>query len=265
MSTPAPQNRTSFFGVSIDPLTMAETLDYIGRHIEQREQLIHVVVNVAKLVYCQSNEELRDYINSCGLVNVDGAGIVLGARLCGIHVPERVTGIDLMYELLRLCAEKGYKPFLLGARQEVLEKATANFRKRFPALKIAGIHHGYFGEDEAPVAELIRESGADILFVAISSPKKEMFIRNHASRMGVPFIMGVGGSFDVAAEVTRRAPTWMQKAGAEWLYRLMQEPRRLFGRYFNTNYRFLGMILAVRLLQHDPARPFCLSNKRGAA
>lgn len=234
--------RVQFLGCSLDSLTMGRTVDIIGSAVAEGRFTQHSVVNVAKLVQMGQDAELRAAVESCDIVNIDGMGVVWGARFLGIEVPERVAGIDLFYELLSLSQAKGHRVFLLGATQEVVELAAANISGMYPALKIAGIHHGYFGEAQAEVVEKVRGSGAQLLFVAMSSPLKEKFIARWREQLGVTFVMGVGGTFDVVAGKVRRAPRWMQRLGLEWFYRLVQEPRRMWKRYLVTNVKY-GVLL----------------------
>jgi N-acetylglucosaminyldiphosphoundecaprenol N-acetyl-beta-D-mannosaminyltransferase len=133
--------------------------------------------------------------------------------------------------------------FFLGARRDVLARAVERLREKYPALHVAGARDGYFTDEEAPaVCEAIRASRTDILFVAMSSPRKEYFLGEHGASLNVPFVMGVGGSVDVIAGVTTRAPVVWQRMGLEWLFRLVQEPRRMFRRYAVTNARFVGLV-----------------------
>jgi N-acetylglucosaminyldiphosphoundecaprenol N-acetyl-beta-D-mannosaminyltransferase len=163
--------------------------------------------------------------------------------MLGDPLPERVNGTELMFRLLALAERRGYPVYVLGAKQEVLERAIARLREDHPALRVAGYRNGYFRDEESEeVAEEIRASDAKLLFVAMSSPRKEYWLADHGRRAGVPFVMGVGGSIDIVAGITRRAPDWMQRAGLEWLFRLSQEPRRLGGRYVRTNAAFLRML-----------------------
>ncbi|MBU0910753.1 MAG: WecB/TagA/CpsF family glycosyltransferase [Proteobacteria bacterium] len=245
--------KCSFLGCEIDKLTMGQTIEYVERIIAERVPRQHVVVNVAKIVAIQNDEKLRRIINSCDLVNVDGMPIVWASRLLGDPLPCRVAGIDLFQELVKLSAEKGYRPFFFGARQEVVEKVVSIFKKKYPTLQIAGYRNGYFSEEEEPlIAQMINESKADMIFVAFSSPKKEIFLNKWMQTMQVPFCMGVGGSFDVVAGITKRAPLWMQNYGLEWFYRILQEPRRMWGRYARTNPVFIWMVM--KLLLHRITR-----------
>ena len=142
--------------------------------------------------------------------------------------------------------KKGYKPYF-GAKQEVVEKVV-DILLKYPALKVAGYRNGYFAEEESEnIAREINKSGADILFVGFSSPKKEKWINKYMPIMKVSFAMGVGGSFDVVAGVTKRAPKWMQKVGLEWFYRFIQEPRRMWKRYIIGNFKFCCLVLKYAL------------------
>jgi N-acetylglucosaminyldiphosphoundecaprenol N-acetyl-beta-D-mannosaminyltransferase len=235
-------NRIELFGCPMDISTMSETVTWISSRIAARQFTQHVVVNVAKLVNMQSDPELAASVRACDIVNIDGMGVVWGARMLGHSVPERVAGVDLFGHLLQDAAEHEFPIFLLGATQEVVERAAAQSAGQYSGLRIAGYHHGYFWDDEHSVVEQIRASGARLLFVAITSPKKENFINRWRSELGVDFVMGVGGTFDVIAGKVARAPTWMQNSGLEWLFRVVQEPRRMWKRYLVTNSRFALML-----------------------
>jgi N-acetylglucosaminyldiphosphoundecaprenol N-acetyl-beta-D-mannosaminyltransferase len=228
----------------MDPLTMEETVEEIDRRLSRGMFTQHVVVNVAKVVNMQTDQELADAVNSCDIINIDGAGIVAAGRCLGFAIPERVAGIDLFERLLRY-AEAGNKAvFFLGATQPVVEDLVRIVGERHPGLRISGFHHGYFWEDEHAVVRQIRESGTDLLFVGIGSPMKERFIDRWKSELNVGFAMGVGGTFDVVSGKVKRAPRWMQRAGLEWFFRVLQEPRRMWKRYLFTNSRFARMFLS---------------------
>ena len=226
---------------------MAQTVACIEQNIEQHQFTQHVVVNVAKLVHMQTDPLLAESVKACDIVNIDGMGVVWGARFCGHQVPARVAGVDLFHQLLALANRNAYPVFLLGATPEVVSKTAEVVQQQNPGLKLAGFHHGYFWDDEQAVVELIRQSGARLLFVAITSPKKENFINQWRDQLGVDFVMGVGGTFDVVAGKVKRAPLWMQKAGLEWLYRVLQEPGRMWKRYLTTNSRFAWLLLKEKL------------------
>ena len=235
---------------------MHQTVAAIEARIDTRTFTQHVVVNTAKLVYAQSDEELRAALEACHIINVDGMGVVWGMRVLGYGVPERVTGIDLFHQLLQMSARRDFPVFLLGARQEVVDQTRQCLEQRYPSLSISGHHHGYFWENEEAVVSAIRDSGAKLLFVAITSPDKERFINRWKDQLGVDFVMGVGGTFDVVAGRVKRAPVWMQKAGLEWFYRVLQEPRRMWKRYAVTNTIFAWMIFLGIFSQEFRERGF---------
>lgn len=235
-------------GVDIFALRMDEVLDIVNDHIANRQRLLIGVVNVAKIVNAQKNSELRMALDDADLVLADGAPIVRLSRMLGEPLPERVAGIDIMFELLREANDKHYSIYFLGAKPKVLQEVITIIRRDYPRIRVAGYRDGYFNEDqERSVAENIRHSQADILFVAISPPKKEIFLRKWREFMDVPICHGVGGSFDVLAGVTKRAPLWMRKCSLEWLYRLIQEPRRMWRRYLITNTIFIRLSFAAIL------------------
>ena len=231
------------------PAGMKQTIDYINGRISEGTFTQHVVVNVAKLVHMQKDKQLKVSVEACDIINIDGMGVVLGARFLGYDVHERVAGVDLFHELLQLSEDKEYPVFLLGATEEVVGKTAAKVREQHPKIKLAGFHHGYFWDDEDSVVRQIKASGAKLLFVAITSPKKENFINKWQADLGVDFVMGVGGTFDVVAGKVTRAPLWMQKWGLEWFYRILQEPRRMWKRYLVTNSLFAWYLLKSKWAQ----------------
>lgn len=233
----------TFLGCPLHGLTMEETLDLAEQAMREHRPLHHVVVNVAKLVTMRKNSELREDVTSADIINIDGAGVLWGARLCGLHAPERVAGVDIMLNLFERCAKGGYRPFLLGAEQGVLDAVAARLGKDHPGLKIAGMRNGYFREeDEDAIVRQINESGADCLFVAMPTPRKERFLKKYRTRLTTSFVMGVGGSFDVYGGKVSRAPHMVQALGLEWLFRIAQEPKRLWRRYYETNTAYASLL-----------------------
>lgn len=240
--------RIEFLGAPLDLLTMDETIEIALTAMKKKQRVQHVVVNVAKLVSMGKNPVLKRDVQESDLINIDGTGVLWGCRLMGYFAPERVAGIDLMMSLLAVCEREGFRPYFLGAREEVLAKAIEEARKKHPKLDVAGWRNGYFNRDEeTEIVEAINGSKADCLFVAISSPMKENFLHRWREDLKTPFLMGVGGSVDVLAGRVKRAPLWMQKLGLEWLYRLLQEPRRMWRRYLFTNLEY-SVILSKALL-----------------
>ncbi|KGJ88822.1 WecB/TagA/CpsF family glycosyltransferase [Colwellia psychrerythraea] len=241
------KEQIQFMGVSLDTSSMESTISRIESSIFAQNFMQHCVVNVAKLVNMQRDTELANSVNSCDLINIDGMGVVWGARSCGHRVPERVAGVDLFHHLLTMSARCEFPVFLLGATEDVVTQTVEVIKTQNPDLKIAGYHHGYFWDDEKAVVEKIQKSGAKLLFIAITSPKKENFINKWQDSLGVNFVMGVGGTFDVVAGKVKRAPVWMQNYGLEWLYRVIQEPGRMWKRYLITNSKFAYLLLKEKL------------------
>ena len=225
----------------VNALTMDETVDYVKQVLTRRTPPVqHVVINALKVNLMEEDPELREIVNNCPLINADGASILWAAKKLGVPVTQRVTGIDLFMRLVREAAENGYKIYLFGAKQEVVDKVQAIFKAQYPTLQIVGTRNGYFKpEDEPQIVADMAASGADMMFVAFSSPKKEYWVHQYLDQLNIPFVMGVGGRFDVVAGVTKRAPEIWQKLGLEWLYRFIQEPRRLFKRYVIGNAVFI--------------------------
>jgi len=239
--------KVRLLGVDLFALTMPEVLNICTDHIAKRRRLLIGVVNAAKIVNAGRNPQLRAALNQADMVLADGAPIVWLSKMVGKPLPERVAGIDIMFELLKEADRKNYGIYFLGARPAVVEEVVRVVRKDYPGVRVAGYRDGYFSEqEEQSVAENVKSSQADILFVAISPPQKEIFLGKWLEFMNVPVCHGVGGSFDIVAGVAKRAPVWMQKCGLEWLYRVIQEPRRMWKRYLVTNTIFI--MLSIRAI-----------------
>lgn len=243
-NNPYQPSSIEMFGCRIDALTMSETIDRIEHIIRKGTPSQHVVINAAKAVMVNRDESLRKIVQNCAIVNADGQSVVWAARLLRKPLPERVAGIDLMLELIRLAETKQYMVYFLGAHDETLTKFLEIVIERFPDIQIAGFRNGYFNDEESDsIVQQVRQTKPAMLFVGISSPKKEYWLSENLNALGVPFVMGVGGSFDVLAGKVRRAPVWMQRTGFEWLYRVLQEPRRLWKRYLVGNTQFLFLVI----------------------
>jgi N-acetylglucosaminyldiphosphoundecaprenol N-acetyl-beta-D-mannosaminyltransferase len=235
--------RVELLGLPLDVIDVRTTLDRIEYFVTSGAPHQHVVVNAAKIVQAQRSPDLAEVIRSCDLVNADGMAVVWAGRLLGVRVPERVAGIDLMDDVLARAAVKGWRVYFLGARQEIVEEVVRREILRHPGLTVAGYRNGYWTPaEEAGVVRVIAESLPDVLLVAMPSPQKEHFLGRHKDTLAVPFVMGVGGSFDVVAGKVTRAPRWMQQGGLEWLFRLLQEPRRMFLRYLIGNTGFIALV-----------------------
>lgn len=217
----------TLLGAKISSKKMQETVSEISSYITKRT-INHIITLNAEILYrAQFDRELMDTINQAQLVTPDGAGIVWASRILGTPVPERVTGIDLTLELVKEAHKKGWRIALYGGRPGVAREAANNLQKKYPKLKIVGTYHGYLSsKEEDEFRREIREINPDILFVALGAPKQEFWIRDNKETLGVPVLMGVGGTLDVLAGRAKRAPGWMQQAHLEWLYRLIREPWR---------------------------------------
>ena len=236
------RSRVQVFGLPLDVLTMEQTVERVAELVADGGPHQHVVLNAAKVVLCEDDEEMRDIVSECSLVNADGQAVVWAARLLGHKVPERVAGIDLMEAVLSRSAAEGWPVYFLGATDEVVRKVVDIETARHAGLTVAGFRNGFWTADEEDaVVKEIANSGAKVLLVAVPTPRKERFLAAHIQTLGVSFQMGVGGSFDVVAGVVTRAPRWMQKAGLEWTWRLLHEPRRMFRRYLVGNSRFIWL------------------------
>jgi N-acetylglucosaminyldiphosphoundecaprenol N-acetyl-beta-D-mannosaminyltransferase len=239
MSAPAELPVRHVLGVAVHAVTLPQVIGLCEAAVRERRPLMIGVVNAAKLVKMRGDALLRKSVVESDLVLADGMGVVWASRLLGAPLPERVPGIDLFEELLRSADRNRFSVYLLGATHEVVEAVASRIRERHPRARIAGLHDGYFSDDEAEkVAREIASARPDLLFVAMSTPKKELFLEHWASKLDVPVCHGVGGSFDVFAGYTRRAPLAWQRVGLEWLYRLLQEPGRMWKRYLTTNSQF---------------------------
>lgn len=240
-----PGARAHVLGCEIDRLDIEQAVERCHAFITENRVGQHVAVNAAKVVSVREDPNLREIVNRCELVTADGQAVVWASRLLGDPLPARVAGVDLMWELFALAERRRYRIFILGARADVLARAVERIRMRHPGLIVAGMRDGYFPpEQDAAVAAEIAAARPHMLFVAMSSPRKEYFLGREGRSLGVPLMMGVGGAIDVAAGVTRRAPPALQRAGLEWLVRLAQEPRRLSRRYLVTNTRFIALVAA---------------------
>jgi N-acetylglucosaminyldiphosphoundecaprenol N-acetyl-beta-D-mannosaminyltransferase len=236
--------RHRILNVDIDAVSLEDAVHACEQAIEHQTPIVIGCVNAAKLVNMQRDAALRDAVNASDLIIADGMAVVWASRLLKRPLPERVPGIDLFVRLLQEAAVRGQSVYLLGARQEVVEEVVRRVERDYPGLTIAGYRNGYFSDAELPaILDDIRGSGADMLFLGITPPKKELFLARWGKDVSVSVAHGVGGAFDVLAGRVPRAPALFQRFGMEWLFRVIQEPRRMWKRYLVTNTGFILMLL----------------------
>lgn len=245
----ANKERMNIAGIGVDNLSESEVLAEIERLVKQGGSHYMAVVNASKMVMANRDELLRRIIAKADLVTADGMSVVWASRLAGRSIRERVTGIDMFEKLVARAAESDWSVYFLGAQEYSIQRLVETFTSRHADLKIAGYRNGYFtASEEGEIASAIKQSGADLLFVAMGSPAQEQWISSHLERTGVKFALGVGGSFDHIAGLVPRAPLWMQRTGFEWLHRLWREPRRLWRRYLIGNASFIWLVAKQLLI-----------------
>ncbi len=236
--------RIKILNTTIDVLNVKDTINLVEKYVITKTPLHLMGVNADKINEVNQNELMKKIVNGCGIINADGASIILASKYLNKPLPERVAGIDLMQDLVRLSEQKGYSIYLLGAKQEVVENTRDVLKEKYPGLNIKGIHNGYFKEESwSIISEELKKLQPDFVFVGITSPTKEYlieFLQNDGNKC---VFMGVGGSFDVISGNIPRAPKWMQNMNLEWLFRMLKEPKRLFKRYFFGNIKFIKAVI----------------------
>lgn len=232
--------RERLFGLDLVDTTYEELIQEISSDIDHNRKRIIVAINPEKVMKVREDVFLEKFIKGADYLIPDGVGMLMASKKLGGKLTNRITGVDTMVNICKLAAEKGYKVFLFGGKGEVVESAKAELEKRFKGIQIVGIKDGY-NVDHDELISRINESGAQILFVAMGSPKQENWINDHKDHLNVNIFQGVGGSFDVLSQTVKRAPKWMQDMGIEWLHRLLINPSRIF-RQMNLIrfYRLIG-------------------------
>ncbi len=235
----------SIWGIKINPLRKTEIVQIIEDHIISGKGVFQETgVNPETIAQADTNPELRDAINGSDLVNIDNMLVTTCLRLLGYKVPERAACPDIFELLLALSNSKGYSVYFLGAKQEIIDRMLEKLKIKYPELKVTGARNGYFRPDEEQnIVEGIREKNPDMLFIALPTPQKELFIKNNKQRLGTRFAFGVGGAFDVQAEKVIRAPGWMRSIGLEGLHRAVQNPSDYGKRYKKYYIPFLKLFI----------------------
>lgn len=217
--------KEQYLGVNVIALNYDEIIEDIKKRMEEGLTSTIIAVNPEKVITASQDEQVKTLINDATYQIPDGVGILLASRLKGGDIQSRVTGVDMMDRLLKFAADEGKKIFMYGAKEEVVALAKVKIEEKYPSIQIAGYSNGYT-KDEDELVRKINESGAEIIFVALGSPRQELWIRNHMNELNVKVYQGVGGSFDVFAGNVKRAPSVFRKAGLEWFYRLISDPKR---------------------------------------
>ncbi|WP_017651779.1 WecB/TagA/CpsF family glycosyltransferase [Fortiea contorta] len=233
-------DRVQILNTGFDPLTLTQTVDWVIDLIKSGQRGYICTVNVAILMMMRSHPQLQNFVSKAALIVADGQPLIWTSKFLPSSLPERVTGIDLIDAIAQRAEQEGLGIYIMGATAQVISAAVAKMQSKYPQLKICGFDDGYFKENQAPQrAQAIAQSGAQILFVGMGVPRQETFLEKNWEKLGVNLAIGVGGSFDVYSGLRKRAPLWVQETGLEWLYRLIQEPQRLWKRYLLTNSQFM--------------------------
>lgn len=234
-------------GVKIHRVSLKETIRQIENLLRSCKSQI-CVTNVYSIVMMQKDGKFKQINNSCSLVVADGMPLIWASKLLGPPIPERITGSDLFYELCKIAVQKQYKFFFLGSTNEVLNNMSIKLKRQFPNLQIVGTYSPPFKKtfsevENKEIIEKINASSPDILWVGMTAPKQEKWIYYNLDKLNVKVAIGIGAVFDFVAGTVKRAPKWMQKIGLEWLFRLIQEPKRLWKRYLIGNTIFIWLVL----------------------
>lgn len=236
--------KINVMGVNFNNVTMDEAMDH-ARAILEKGETVYVVTPNSEIVYeAMHNQEMMQLLNGAALVLPDGAGVVLGSKILGTPLKQKVAGVEFADHLMDVLIEKNQKLYLLGSKPGVAQLAAEKMLQKHPGLQICGMADGYF-KDEKEVVAKVNEAGADVLFVCLGAPKQEIFMKNHLNDLNVKMMIGLGGSLDSFAGTVKRAPRWMIKINLEWLYRLLKEPKRL-GRMMRLP-KFILAVMAKKI------------------
>lgn len=243
--------RVSILGTRVSRYNLDETMRRMADAVDNIEKLRICVTPVNCLLWAKDDDSLRDIYNSAEIVTADGVPVVWASKWLGKPVRGRVTGLDLLPRYAEVAAEKGHSFFFMGAGEGVADQLAKKLKSDYPDLDVRGTYsppfRERFSEEESlEMVEMINQSGADILWVSLTAPKQDIWIAENMDRLQVNVAIGVGAAFDVAAGRIRRSPVWMQKAGLEWLYRLIKEPGRLAGRYLVEAPKFIPLVILQR-------------------
>lgn len=233
--------KISFFGIEVMNVDFREASEMTERALEGDALTVISTPNTEIVMMARKDEEMKRVLNDSDLVVPDGIGLIYGSKIRGCPMKERVTGFDLSIRMLELANEKGYGVYLLGGKPGVGERAAENLKRKYPGLRISGVHHGYFkgaqdgisdSEEDRKILAQIEAGGTDILFVGMGYPKQERWIHGNREKIRAKVAIGNGGVTDILAGEAKRAPAVFQRLGLEWFYRLLKDPKRI-GRQMN--------------------------------
>lgn len=243
--------RMKFMNTEIDNLTMTEALEEIDRLIQKNCNAYVVTPNIDHIVQLETNKELQDVYDNANLILTDGKPLLWIAKLYKTPIKEKISGSDLFPLLCKMAATKGYRMFFLGAEDGIAAKAAEELTNRYSGLQVVGIYSPPFGfekdgKEMERIENMIKQAKPHILIVGLGCPKQEKFIYHNRERLGVPISLGLGASFDFEAGNIKRAPKWMADHGLEWLFRITQDPKRMFKRYIIDDRKIINLILKYR-------------------
>ena len=246
--------RVQLLGVPVDPVTVDELHDHLLRFVREKARATVLHANVHAINLAQRHPAFARSLRAADLVFCDGSGVMFGARLLRQHIPGRITYAEWLWELAALCERERLSLYLLGSRPGVADAAARRLCERFPGLRIAGAHHGYFDKDAASdgstaIIASLNAAQPDILIVGFGMPNQELWVADHRHRIDASVVLTAGAAFDYVSGQLRRPPRWMTTHGLEWLGRLILEPRRLASRYLLGNPLFLWRVLRERMRQ----------------
>ena len=250
----------NLLGIRFDLLNMKEAVDLITRRIEAKETGYISLVSAHPAIEAQFAKGYKAVLNNAGLVLPDGMSTIWAARLFGNKIDDRIYGPDLMSELLRVAEDKNYSSFFYGGTEEASKELIARLKDRFPRLKIAGTYSPPFRElsedEDKDAVKYIKDRNPDILWVGLGAPKQDIWMSLHKDRLDGIMQIGVGAAFRFHARLVRQAPEWMQRCGLEWFFRIIQEPKRLWWRYFKCVPLFILFVLLqyIGVLKYDKER-----------
>lgn len=243
--------RIQFMNTEIDNLTMQEALDAIDKLIQKKINAYVVTPNIDHIVQLETNANFREIYKNADLILTDGKPLLWISKLYGISIKEKISGSDLFPLLCEMASKKGYSMFFLGAKEGVAKKAADNLIQKFSGLQVVGTYSPPFGfeKDESEILKIekmIKHSHPHILIVGLGCPKQEKFIYEYRDRLNVPISLGLGASLDFEAGNIKRAPKWMRNCGLEWLFRIIQEPKRMFRRYVINDKKIFSLVWKYR-------------------